>query len=144
MNQLCFAYWRIYASLGHNELTIAQLPFSSIVTNFLRVSFCREHAYALVLHITQHTNIAQTHDDVIQWKHFPRYWTFVRGIHRSPVNSPHKGQWRGTLMCSSICTWTNGWVNNRNAGNLKRHRAHYYVIVMHWDAPLWKSMSSLS
>ena len=34
------------------------------------------------------------HDDVIKWKHFPRYWPFVRRIHRSPVNSPHKGQWR--------------------------------------------------
>ena len=32
------------------------------------------------------------HDDVIEWKHFPRYWPFVRGIHQSPVNSPHKGQ----------------------------------------------------
>ena len=38
------------------------------------------------------------HDDVIQWKHFPRYWPFVRGIHRSQVNSPHKGQWRWALM----------------------------------------------
>ena len=44
------------------------------------------------------------HDDVIKWKHFPRYWPFVRGIHRSPVNSPHKGQWRGALMFSLICT----------------------------------------
>ena len=32
------------------------------------------------------------HDDVIKWKHYTRYWPFVRGIHRSPVNSPHKGQ----------------------------------------------------
>ena len=32
------------------------------------------------------------HDDVIKWKHFLRYWPFVRGIHRSLVNSPHKGQ----------------------------------------------------
>ena len=38
-----------------------------------------------------------SHDDVIKWKHFPRYWPFVRGIHRSPVNSHHKGQWRGAL-----------------------------------------------
>ena len=37
------------------------------------------------------------HDDVNKWKHFPRYWPFVRGIHRSPVNSPHKGQWRGAF-----------------------------------------------
>ena len=29
-------------------------------------------------------------DDVIKWKHFPRYWPFVRGIDRSPVGSPHK------------------------------------------------------
>ena len=44
------------------------------------------------------------HDDVIKWKHFPRYWPFVRGIPRSPVNSPHKGQWRGALMFSLIST----------------------------------------
>ena len=49
------------------------------------------------------------HDDVFKWKHFPRYWPFVRGIHRPPVNPPHKDQWRGAL---------------------RRHRAHYDVIVM--------------
>ena len=43
------------------------------------------------------------HDDVIKLKHFPRYWPFVRGIHRSPVNSPHKDQWRGALIFSLIC-----------------------------------------
>ena len=70
------------------------------------------------------------HDDVIKWKHFPRYWSFVRGIHRSPVNSPHKGQWRGALMFSFICVWINGWVNNREAGDLRRNRARYDVNVM--------------
>ena len=70
------------------------------------------------------------HNDVIKWKHFLRYWPFVRGIHRSPVNSPHKGQWRGALMFSLICVWINGWVNNREAGDLRRYRAHYDVIVM--------------
>ena len=70
------------------------------------------------------------HDDVIKWKHSPRCWTFVREIHRSPVNSPHKGQWRGALMFSFICAWINGWVNNRKAGNLRRHHAHYDVIVI--------------
>ena len=44
------------------------------------------------------------HYDHIKWKHFPRYLPFVRGIHRSPVNSPRKGQWRGALMFSLICT----------------------------------------
>ena len=70
------------------------------------------------------------HDDVMKWKHFPRYWPFVRGIHRSPVNSPHKGQWRGALMFSLICARINGWVNTREAGDLRRYRAHYDVIVM--------------
>ena len=70
------------------------------------------------------------HDDVIKWKHFPRYLPFVRGIHRSPVNSPHKGQWRGALMFSLICVWINGWVNNREAGDLRRYRVHYDVAVM--------------
>ena len=70
------------------------------------------------------------HDDVIKWKHFPCYWPFVRGIHRSPVNSPHKGQWRGAKMVSLICARINGWVNHREAGDKRRHRAHYDVTVM--------------
>ena len=69
-------------------------------------------------------------DDVIKWKHFPRNWPFVRGIHQSPVNSPHKGQWRRPLMFSLISVWINDWVNNCEAGYLRRHRAHYDVIVM--------------
>ena len=50
------------------------------------------------------------------WRHY--YWSFV-----------HKGQRRGALMFSLICAWINGWVNNREAGDLRRHRAHYDVIV---------------
>ena len=69
-------------------------------------------------------------DDVIKWKYFPRYWPFVRGIHRSPVNSPHKGQWHGALMFCLICAWTRGWVNNRDTGVLRRHCGHYSVTVM--------------
>ena len=65
----------------------------------------------------------------MKWKHFPRYWP-LRGIHRSPVNSPHKGQWRGALMFSLICAWINGSANNGEAGDLRRHRAHYDVTVM--------------
>ena len=72
----------------------------------------------------------QPHDDVIKWKHFPHYWPFVRGIHRFPVNSPHKGQWRGALMFSLIWARTNGWVNKGEASDLRCHRAHYDVIVM--------------
>ena len=59
------------------------------------------------------------------WRHqmetFPRYWPFV--------NSPHKGQWRGALMFSLFCAWTNGWVNNRDGGDLRRYRTHDDVTV---------------
>ena len=75
-------------------------------------------------------NLAIWHDDVIKWKHFPRYWPFVRRIRRSPVNSPHKGQWRGALMFSLISVWINDWVNNGEAGDLRRYRIHYDVPVM--------------
>ena len=78
------------------------------------------------------------HDDVIKWKHFPRYWPFVRGIHRSTVNSPHKGQWRGTLMFSLICARINVWVNNGEAGDLRRNHAHYDVTVMK-NLPIYKT-----
>ena len=74
------------------------------------------------------------HDDVIKWKHFPRYWPFMRGSHWSPVNSRHKGQWRGALMFSFICAWINCCVNNREAGDSRRHRGHYDVTVMHCSA----------
>ena len=71
--------------------------------------WCRWMPYDTINPITLETATLQQagcilafvhHDDVIKWKHFPRYWPFVRGIHRSPVNSPHKGQWRGALMFS--------------------------------------------
>ena len=55
-----------------------------------------------------------------KWKHF----------HRSPVDSPHKGQWPWALILSIACAWTNGWANNRDTGNLRCHHAHYDTAVM--------------
>ena len=55
------------------------------------------------------------------------------GNQRSPVDFPHKGQWRGALMFSLICARINGWLNNREADELKRHRAHHDVIRMHYN-----------
>ena len=82
-----------------------------------------------------------------QWKHFPCYWPFVRGIHRLPVNSGHKGQWRGALMFPLICAWISVWVNNRETGDLRRHRSHYDVTIMiarvntkHWG--YWEGFTS--
>ena len=88
------------------------------------------------LHESHHVCfIMSKHDDVIKCKHFPRYWPFVRGNNRFPVNSLHKCQWRGALMFSLIGFWMNGWVNNREADDLRRYRAHNDVTVMKY--PCW-------
>ena len=86
--------------------------------------------WCIYLYTMEHSAFRTWHDDVIKWKHFPRYWPFVRGIPRSPGNSPHKGQWHGALIFSMICAWTNGWANHRRAGDLRRHRAHHDVTVV--------------
>ena len=68
------------------------------------------------------------------WRHqmetFPRYWPFVRGIHRSLVDSLHKGQWHGTLSFTLICSSTNGWANSGDSGDFRRHPGHYDITVM--------------
>ena len=89
----------------------------------------------------------ESNDDVIKWKHFPRYWPFVRGIHRSPVNSPHKGKWRGTLMFSLIWAWMNAWVNNRGAGDWWFETPHTQQFAMadyHQNPPVSEPKGSTS
>ena len=72
-----------------------------------------------------------------RWRHqmetFSAFLTgHLCGEFTGPVQFPHKGQWRGALMFSLICIWINGWVNNREAGDWRRYRAHYDVTVM-WN-----------
>ena len=77
-----------------------------------------------------------THDIAMAswWRHqmetFSALLAICAGNSPVPVNSPHKGQWRGALMFSLICARINDWVNNREAGDLRRYRGHYDVIVM--------------
>ena len=105
---------------GNNEAILNRMGKIAVPQRepHIILSWCTVYTYCL------------GHDDVIKWKYFPRCWPFVRGIHRSPVNSPHKGQWRGALMFTLICDRINSWVNNREAGDLRRNRAHYDVIVI--------------
>ena len=113
--QRCFlgSNWQYVGIALHNGLA----PFRRQAIIWTNVDPVHRRIYAALVG-DELTN----HDGVIKWKHFPRYWPFVRGIHRSPVNSPYKGQWRGALMF-----WIDGWVNNRD---LRRYRAHYDVTVM--------------
>ena len=83
------------------------------------------------------------HDDVIKWKPFPRYWPFVRGIHRSPVNSRTKAS-DAELWCFfdrrlnerlSKQSW--GWWFETLSRPLWRHRngTSYCLILPHFG--LW-------
>ena len=76
------------------------------------------------------------------WRHqmekFPHYWPFVWGINWSLANSPHKDQWYGALMLSLICAWINGWINNREAGDSRRHHAHYDFNVTVMMGMMWQ------
>ena len=61
-------------------------------------------------------------------------------VGNSPVSgefpAQRPGQWRGALIFSLICAWIKGWVNNRETGDLRRHRAHYDVTVK-WSWRKW-------
>ena len=72
--------------------------------------------------------------EVTQWNHIPRYRPFVMGIHRSPVDSLHKGPVTRTALFSLVFISTKCWINRRAARDLRRHGAHCHVIVMLFSA----------
>ena len=118
------------------------LIYFSFIMSFWSIQMINSTIFARETFTSHYSDVTWVpwflHDDVIKCKHFLRYWPFVREIHRSPVNSPHKGKWRGALMFSLIWPWTNGWVNNRDTGTLRCHLAHYDVTVMSkWPATQW-------
>ena len=125
-------------SLGdaRSRIACAEQRMSSCyfwIFNDFVVKYCHSRCWTAVYR----ESAVSSRDDVIKWKHFPRYWPFVRGIHRSPVNSPHKGQWRGALMFSLICasnkrlskqSW--GWWFDTPSRSLWRHSNGKHSIVL--------------
>ena len=68
------------------------------------------------------------------WRHqmetFSALLAFCEEIQRSLLNSPHKGQWRGTLMFLWSAPHPNGWANHPGAGDLRHHPVQYDFTVM--------------
>ena len=130
--------WNEFQRLNHMAEYQDSIP-DTISTTFIilgltflfRKKASMNHKYGLdaplMLSACQNADI--NHDDIIKWKLFPRYCPFVKGIRRSPVDPHHKGQWHGALSFF-ICAWTNGWANNRDAGDLRHHGTHYSITVM--------------
>ena len=131
--------------MDSSNIEIHQLHIESYYTTrglhklkwtYIPIILCISHQQQLIY---------SNHDDVIKWKLFPRYWPFVRGIHRSPANSPHKGQRRVTLMFSLICalnkrlskqSW--GWWFETPSGSFWRQCnvtirwMHIYLMDAYW------------
>ena len=120
-------WWQINPRHHNNVTWVTRCLKSESTRLFVQASDKETHELRITSRLWGKST---THDNVIKWRHFPRNWPFVRGIHRSPVNCPHKGRWRGALMLSLICARINGRVNNVEAGDLRRYRAHCDVIVM--------------
>ena len=119
---MTFIWWQLQNSnLSHKPVI---LTWKLLNKNFVQISQGNE----LGRWILSCYCGCSDHDGVVKWKYF-RVTGHLCG-HRSPVNSQHKGQWRAALMFSLNCAWIKGWVNTREAGDLRRHRAHYDVIVM--------------
>ena len=146
MSTIYFMFYSVY----HNDITLRMICGCSWVNRFLlkqNHSLASElnpclNTFGLVVHIWTKSSwnkkmgysvpgAKPLHDMMTSsnWNIF-RVNVLWRGTQRSPVNSPSKGKWRGALMFSFNCPWTNGWINNSEAGDLKRHLAHYDVIVM--------------
>ena len=102
------------------------LLIGPIARSFSEISIKTHIFLFMKMHLKMSSQKWQPHDDVINWKHFPRNWSFVRGI---------LGQWHGALMFSLIYVWINDWVKNSEAGDLRCYRAHYDVSVMILSRP---------
>ena len=130
--------------LGHVEPSpVAAFPTKDAVclTSYLLKRRILDHWYrrqtnktivAASCQITWAFGINTVHIHSTWWRHQMEtfYSLLALCVGNSPVNSPHKGQWRGVFIFSLICAWINGWVNNREAGDMRHHHAHYDVIVM--------------
>ena len=126
--RLCYESKLLFYFDGFNTPVLKRLNCISIWPNW-------EMSIKWKRHIGRcHASSTGLYNFLPWWRHqmerFSALLALCAGNSPVPVNSPHKGQWRGALMFSLIYVRINGWVNNREAGDLRRYRAHYDVIVM--------------
>ena len=114
---------------GYRQI-LTRKDLCDLYCHHIHVVYHHDHVTMFKITGWRYVGTFATHDGVIKWIHFPRYWPFVRGILRKPGNSPHKGQWRRALMLSLICARSDGWINNRDADDLRRHHVHYDPTAM--------------
>ena len=138
LNWWCeFVYIYIYIWVNMYFYIFLATTFRAKMVDIMAISshWCSPHSPS------GNSLLLRSHGDVIKWKHFPRDWPFVRGSHRSPVNSPHKGQWRGAFKGAfNLCIW-----NYRqriakldyNQHNIKRH------MIRRQNETIWRCLKCI-
>ena len=111
---LIFCYFsesnRQYASFGSDDGLEPKQATSHLLFSMMSQWVEIWHLYPYDVDMCKWDYVA-LHDDVIKWENFPLYWPSVSEIHRSPVDSPQRGQRCGALIFSLICAWRNGLAN---------------------------------
>ena len=110
-----WSYWDFWSFLAYQHISNFFSVEQALSKIWWRDPMKYRVAFIIFILIALMILPTEKYDDVTRWKHFTPYWPFVWGIHRSPVNFPHKGQWFGALVFSAICAWRNGCVNKREA-----------------------------
>ena len=96
-----------YHASGYPSVTMATMGNGITVNPYIRKDGLYFETKPCSLHVTSRVPSRGPywrscwtilHDDVIKWKHFPRNWPFVRGIHR-PRWIPHTKASDAELWC---------------------------------------------
>ena len=122
--------------ISHNagNMDRKSIGYGRYLLNVLKLSYAEVFTFVILLHCYKSSHCNTSVPIVTWWRNqmetFSALLALCAGNSKVPVNSPHKGQWRGALMFSLICARINDWVNNREAGDLRRYRGHYDVTVM--------------
>ena len=131
----------VIQALIENSSRLLRMVLDKIYTQVITVAQCPGSFWSMINHEcrkgTQKCPIClpRSHRSHPWWLNQMKTFSALLAIFagNSPVTgefTPHKGKWRRILMFSLMCAWRNGWVSNGKADDLRRHRAHYDVIVM--------------
>ena len=113
---------------GSQALYVKQIV-SCLLVVFTSVPFSRECGNTPAIpklsygYLSLEAVASAEHDNVIKWKRFPRYWPFVRGIHRLPVNSPRKDLSFDLRLNKWLSKQSWGWWFETLSCSLWRHRS---------------------
>ena len=88
--------------LGHSQTSMAAAIevwewISNFTPHFIWACDCLSMPGLKLIHVSKRgpqgiaVSLDQHHEDIMTWRCSPHHWAFLSQIHRSPMDSPHKG-----------------------------------------------------